>query len=134
MTSFRKDSVATGVGLALAIFGTHMWMFHSYLASHPTIPIPDRGFVHAINNHGYHVYLTDTEATGLALLWLAFLVSILLVGSIAIRLAKSDRVPTVRSITIIACSVLISIGAIYLWGLSIAAFAVSHEVILNFGL
>jgi hypothetical protein len=134
MMSFRKDFAAAGVGLALAIFGVHMWMFQSYLSSHPTIPIPDRGFVHALNNHGHHVYLTDTEATGLALLWLAFLVSILPVGSIAIGLAKPDRAPTVRSSTIIACSVLISIGAIYLWGPSIAVFAVSHEVILNFWL
>jgi hypothetical protein len=75
-----------------------------------------------------------TRHAGLALLWLAFLVSILLVGSIAIGLAKPDRVPTLRSSTIIACSALISVGAIYLWGLSIAAFAVAHEVILNFQL
>jgi hypothetical protein len=132
MMSFRKDIGAAGVGFSLAVFGTHMWMFQSYSSSHPTTPIPDRGFVHSLNNHGHHVYLTDTEATGLALLWLAFLVGILFVGSIAIGLTSAERVATVRSSTIIACSVSIFIAAIYLWGSSMAAFAVSHGIILNF--
>jgi hypothetical protein len=109
-----------------------MWMFQSYSSTHPTIPVPDRGFVHSLNNHGHYVYLTDTEATGLALLWLGFLVGILSVGSIAIGLTHAERVPTVRSSTIIACSVLIFVAAIYLWGSSMAAFAVSHGIILNF--
>jgi hypothetical protein len=96
------------------------------------MPIPDQGLVHAINNHGSHVYLTDTEVTGLALLWIAFLVGVLLWGIIAIGLAESDRVATARSSTILACSTLVSVGAIYFVGQSIAAFAVSHGVILNF--
>jgi hypothetical protein len=132
MVLFRKDMAAAGVGFSLAVFGTHMWMFQSYSSSHPTIPIPDRGFVHSLNNHGHHVYLTDTEATGLALLWLAFLVGILSIGSTTVGLTPAERVATVRSSTIIACSVLIFIAAIYLWGSSIAAFAVSHGIILNF--
>jgi hypothetical protein len=96
------------------------------------MPIPDQGLVHAINNHGSHVYLTDTEVTGLALLWITFLVSVLFWGIIAIGLAESDRVATARSTAILACSTLVSVGAIYLAGPSIAAFAVSHGVILNF--
>ena len=130
MISFRKDIGAAGVGFCLAVFGTHMWIFQSYSSTHPTIPVPDRGFVHSLNNHGHHVYLTDTEATGLALLWLAFLVGILSVGSIG--LTHAERVATVQSSTIIACSVLIFIAAIYLGGSSMAAFAVSHGIILNF--
>ena len=132
MISFRKDIGAAGVGFCLAVFGTHMWMFHSYSSTHPTISVPDQGFVHSLNNHGHYVYLTDTEATGLALLWLAFLVGILSVGSIAIGLTHAERVATVRSSTIIACSVLIFIAAIYLRGSSMAAFAVSHGLTLNF--
>ena len=130
MMSWRKDIGAVGVGFALAVFGTHSWMFQSYSSSHPTIPIPDRGYVYSLNNHGHHVYLTDTEATGLALLWLVFLIAILAVGSTAIGLTNAERAGTVRSSTIIACSVLIFIAAIYLSGSSMAAFAVSHGVIL----
>ena len=96
------------------------------------MPIPDRGFVHALNNHGGHVYMTDAEVTGLALLWIIFLVSILLWGIIAIGLAETERVATVRSNTILACSTVVSVGAIYLVGPSTAAFAVSHGIILNF--
>jgi hypothetical protein len=66
------------------------------------------------------------------LLWLAFLVGILSIGSTTVGLTPAERVATVRSSTIIACSVLIFIAAIYLWGSSIAAFAVSHGIILNF--
>jgi len=132
--SFRKDIAAAGVGLALAFFGTHMWMFQSYLSSSPTRAVPDQGVVRALNNHGHYFYVSDTEATGLSLLWLAFLVSGLVVGSLVVRLSKSDRAPTVRSSTIIAGSLLISIGAIYLLGRPIAAFAVSHGASLNFGM
>jgi hypothetical protein len=128
----RKDIVAVGSGFAIAAFGTRMWVFQSYVSSHPKIPIPDQGFVHALNNHGSHVYLTDVEATGLALLWITFLASILLWGPIAIRLTKTDRIATRRSSIIIACSSVVSVGAIYLLGQSIAAFAVSYGVILNF--
>jgi len=132
--SFRKDITAAVVGLALAFFGTHMWLFQSYLSSSPTSAVPDQGLVHALNNHGHYFYVSDTEATGLSLLWLAFLVSGLVVGSLAIRLSKSDRAPSVRSSTIIACSLLISIGAIYLLGWPTATFAVSHGLSLNFGM
>jgi hypothetical protein len=111
-----------------------MWMFQSYLSSRPTRPAPDQGLVRAPSNHGHYFYVSDTEATGLALLWLAFLVSILVVGSIAIGLSKSDRAPTVRSSTIIGCSLLISVGAIDLLGWPIAALAVSHGASLNFGM
>ena len=109
-----------------------MWMFQSYFSSHPRMPIPDQGFVHALNNHGAYVYLRDAEATGLALLWLAFLVSFLLWGSIAVGLSAVDRSPTKRSSAIIACSTLVSVGAIYLLGQPIVASAVSHGLILNF--
>jgi hypothetical protein len=132
--SYRKDITAAGVGLALALFGTHMWVFQSYLSSRPTGPVPGQGLLRELSNHGHKFYVSDVEATGLALLWLAFLVSILLVGSIGMELSKSDRVPTVRSSTTIACSLLISIGVIYLLGWPIAAFAVSHGASLNFGM
>jgi hypothetical protein len=132
LRSLRKDLVAAGSGFSIAAFGTRLWISQSYLSSHPRMPIPDQGLVYAINNHGSHVYLTDTEVTGLALLWIAFLVSVLLWGIIAIGLAESDRIATARSTTILACSTLVSLGAICLAGQSIAAFAVSHGVILNF--
>jgi hypothetical protein len=132
LRSLRKDIAAAGSGFSIAAFGTRLWISQSYLSSHPRMPIPDQGLVHAINNHGSHVYLTDTEVTGLALLWIAFLVGVLLWGIIAIGLAESDRVATARSSTILACSTLVSVGAIYFVGQSIAAFAVSHGVILNF--
>jgi hypothetical protein len=132
LRSSRKDIAAAGSGFSIAAFGTRLWISQSFLSSHPRMPIPDQGLVYAINNHGSHVYLTDTEVTGLALLWIAFLVSVLLSGIIAIGLAESDRVATARSTTILACSTLVPVGAIYLVGQSMAAFAVSHGAILNF--
>src|SRR4051812_42447168 len=132
LRSLRKDIAAAGSGFSIAAFGKRLWISQSYLSSHPRMPISDQGLVYAINKHGSHVFLTDTEVTGLALLWIAFLVSVLLWGMIAIGSAESDRVATARSSTILACSTLVSVGAIYFVGKSIAAFAVSHGVILNF--
>jgi hypothetical protein len=128
--SSKSDVGAALVALALASFGTHLWIFHSYFSSHPRWPIAEGGFVYALNNHGSHVYVTDREVTGLGLLSLTFLISILVVGIVVGRteLAKA----TTRSTTIIACSLPLYIGAIYFFGQSIASFFVSHGIILIF--
>ena len=71
--SFRYDVVSSLAALCLASFGTHLFLFFSYFSSHPTEPNNTLGLIHALNNHGSYVYLSDTEWTGLALLRMAFM-------------------------------------------------------------
>jgi hypothetical protein len=52
-----------------------MWLFFAYFDSRPRVPKPELGLIHALNNHGSYVFISDTEATGLALLTYAFLVA-----------------------------------------------------------
>jgi len=126
----RDDLAAAIVALGLACFGTIFWLFYAYFSSHPKQPNAALGFIHALNNHGSYVYLTDAEATGLGLLWITFFVSVLLAGMA--RSGGTDLASlTARLKIIFCCSFLICIGAIYLAGQSIANFAVSHGIILH---
>src|ERR1700690_3267407 len=72
-------SIRSGVALAVAAvcpasFIVSLWLFYAYFSSHPTRPNNARGFVHALNNHGSYVYISDEESTGLALLRNVFFV------------------------------------------------------------
>jgi len=49
--------------------------FFAYFSFHPAKPNAALGFVHALNNHGSYVYLSDAESTGLALLRNVFIIS-----------------------------------------------------------
>jgi len=51
-------------------------LFFAYFSSHPAKPNAALGFVHALNNHGSYVYLSDAESTGLALLMNVFMIGL----------------------------------------------------------
>jgi hypothetical protein len=75
MTRSRRTEVALATAaLCAASFLTDLFLFFTYLGSHPTKPNAALGFVRALNNHGSYVYLTDTESTGLVLLGDVFFV------------------------------------------------------------
>ena len=80
--STRNDIASAIVALCPASFGTFTWLFYSYFSTHPTKPNVQLGFVHALNNHGSYVYLSDAESTGLVLLAIAFVIAFF--GSLAI--------------------------------------------------
>ena len=73
---FRTGIALAALALCPASFGTDLWLFFSYFSSHPTKPNAALGFVHALNNHGSYVYLSDTESPGLVLLMNVFLVGL----------------------------------------------------------
>jgi hypothetical protein len=52
-------------------------LFFAYFSSHPAKPNAALGFVHALNNHGSYVYLSDAESTGVALLMNVFMIGFL---------------------------------------------------------
>lgn len=132
--SARYDVVSALFALCAASFGTEMFLFFSYFNSHPTTPNPSLGLIHALNNHGSYVYLSETEWTGLSLLRTAFAVGLF---SIFLILPKDPgRAPagTARWVSyfyvekphsvdppprlkiIFLCSILFYIAVIYLAG------------------
>jgi hypothetical protein len=129
----RNDVTSAITGLGAASFGTHLWLFLAYVSSHPRQPDAELGFIHALTYHGSNIYVTDAEATGLALLWIAFFVSIILAGILTRRGERdfAGATSTEREKIIFAGSLLIYTAAIYLAGQSMANFAVSHGIILH---
>jgi hypothetical protein len=147
--SFRYDVVSSIAAICPASFGTHLFLFFSYFSSHPTKANTALGFIHALNNHGSYVYLSDTEMTGLALLRMAFIASA--IGTFAILpkdpalapsgtprwvahfyVAKTDLVnPTRRLKTIFLCSIVFYLAVICLAGPLIVHFFVSQGMVLE---
>jgi hypothetical protein len=74
--SFRYDIAAATAALCPASLGTFLWLFFAYFSSRPAKPNATLGFVHALNNHGSYVYLSDAESTGLALLMNVFMIGL----------------------------------------------------------
>jgi hypothetical protein len=74
--SFRYIIAAATAALCPASFGTFLGLFFAYFSSHPAKPNAALGFVHARNNHGSYVYLSDAESTGLALLKNGFMIGL----------------------------------------------------------
>lgn len=66
----RTYTAAVLFALMVASFATHTFLFFSYFyfSGKPHEPTPEFGLVHALENHGSRVYLTDFEFTGLTLL------------------------------------------------------------------
>ena len=150
MRSVRNDIAASLLGFVMSSGATYMWLFFRYVGSRPPSPNPALGWVHALNDHGSYVYISATEATGLGLLFhmgfAAGLAAILIVPKDFILprpgtarwltyvsfAAKTDLArPTPRLIAIVIATALISLIAIYSLGPVIAAFAVSHGLILG---
>jgi hypothetical protein len=144
--SARYDVVSAIAAVCAASFGTEMFLFFSYFNSHPTKPNPALGLIHALNNHGSYVYLSEAEWTGLSLLRTAFFV-----GSVSIfvilpkdpslappgtarwltyfYVAKTHLIsPPPRCKIIFLCSILSYIAVIYLVGPWVAHLFVSRGI------
>jgi hypothetical protein len=146
--SLRTDLALATLALCPASFGTHLWLFFSYFSSHPTKPNAALGLVHALNNHGSYVYLSDTESTGLALLMNVFLVG--LFGAFALFPKDPTLAPpgTARSLThfyvakayldnptprqkaVFLCLILFYIAVIRVAGPMIVSHLVSRGIVL----
>jgi hypothetical protein len=77
MTATRKIRNCIGaaiVAIPMASGITFFWLFFSYFSSHPRAPQPDKGLIHALNNHGSRVFISDSESTGMSFLMIAFAV------------------------------------------------------------
>ena len=127
-----------------------MFLFFSYFNSHPAAPNTALGLVHALNNHGSYVYLSDTEWTGLSLLRMAFFAGLVSIFAILpkdptlappgtprwiahfLYVAKTDSInPPPRLKTIFLCSIVFYLAVIYLAGPLIAHLFVSHGIVLE---
>jgi hypothetical protein len=148
--SVRYDVASSIFALAAASFGTELVLYFSYFNSHPAVPDGALGLIHALNNHGSYVYLSDTEWVGLSLLRAVFFacgVSTFVILpkdptlaptgtprwiAHSFYVAKTDTVgiPS-RLKTIFLCSIVLSLAVIYLAGPSIVHLFVSHRIILE---
>ena len=147
--SFRYDIAAATAARCPASFATFLGLFFACFSSHPAKPNAALGYVHALNNHGSYVYLSDAESTGLALLMKVFMIG--LFGMFAILpkdpalapsgtarwltyfyVAKTDLAnPTPRLKAIFLCSLVFYLAVIYLTGPSIVRFVVSRGIVLQ---
>jgi hypothetical protein len=125
--------------LGMASFLSHLWLFFQYHSTRPREPHRELGRVHASNNHGSYVYLTDEEATELGLLDGAFglgiLIGLIMVpkestpGGIHTELGQPSR----RGYLVLAIVITCYLAAIIFAGPRIAAFAVSRGIVLSWG-
>src|SRR6202040_3286765 len=117
--SIRYDVASATAALCPASFGTYLWLFFAYFSSHPTKPNAELGFVRALNNHGSYVYLSDTGATGLALLLFGFFVGLLATGVIVPKdpFGKADFAnATPRMKIVFLCSLAFYLAVVLLVG------------------
>jgi hypothetical protein len=148
--SVRYDVVSSIFALAAACFGTELFLYFSYFNSHPAAPNGALGLIHALNNHGSYVYLSDTEWVGLSLLRMVFFACVVSTYVIlpkdptlappdtprwiahSFYVAKTNMVnPPPRLKTIFLCSVVFYLAVIYLAGPLIAHLFASHRIILE---
>jgi hypothetical protein len=72
MDRARRSDLATAAAASVIVsFCVGGWLRAEYASTHPTVPRPDLGFVHAMARQG-EVFISDVEATELSLLQLAW--------------------------------------------------------------
>lgn len=128
----REYIAAACVGIGMTTFLSFMWLFFDYQANRPRQPQPQVGRVYPLSNHGAIVYKTDVEATGLYFLFFAFFLPFGLAGfciTTGKGLANPSRKQYLVGLAAGVCYLIIVID----WGHQIAAFAVSHGLILSLG-
>jgi len=149
----RNYIAAMAQGVFVASFGTFILLVFFYTSlSRPKVPQPELGIVHRLNQHGFYGYLSDAESTGLSLLAMVCFASFLLAFAIVPK--KFDLPPpeTPRWLmyvggtarfdlgnvspqllkAVFLCSLILSLGLIFLWGHAIADFPVSKGIILQY--
>jgi hypothetical protein len=148
--TFRYDLGTSIFALGLACAGMQLFLFVSYFGSHPRAPDSARGLIHALNNHGSHVYISDAEWLGLSLLRVVLLLCV--IGTMAVLPKDPTRAPfdtprwvansfyvaepgTITSKTrvkaVFFCSIVLYLAAIYLAGPFVVRLLISHGIVLQ---
>jgi hypothetical protein len=146
--AFRNDVGAVFAALGVASFGMFIWLHYYYVAYYPKTPNPELGLVHLFRNKGSFAYVSDADLTEMSLLMIAFVVCFLVGFAIVprrlvlkpyspqyiglVRPVSTTDAPTLRHKVIFVCSAALYVALVWLKGNSIAAFAVSQGVVLNF--
>jgi len=137
----RDNIAAASCGIFIASFLSLLWVSADYGLNRSRQPQPEARRIYPLNDHGTASYITDVEATGLGFLVCALLTSFglgLLVvtkgnrppgGKIPTGLDDPSRKQYLVALTAGACYLIVVVD----WGHQIAAFAVSHGLILSLG-
>jgi hypothetical protein len=132
-----RNYIATArIALCLASFPSYLWLFYKYQSIRPSQRHPELGFVHALNNHGSYVYLTDAEVTGLSFLSGMFLLGFGLAIAIVPKKYTPSRIehdlinPTREQYRVLWIAVICYFALIIFMGQYIVALAVSHGLII----
>jgi hypothetical protein len=102
----------------------------------PTQPLPELGFLHALNNHGTYVYITDAEATGMSLLFLmCFLAFGLAISIVPKKYTSSGIEHDLISVSreqyrVFWIAIICYFALIAFVGPYFVAFAVSHGLVI----
>jgi hypothetical protein len=109
-----------------------MWLFGDYQSNRARQPQTEIGRIYPLNNHGTIVYITDVEATELYFLFFA-LFPLLGSAGFCVTTGKGLENPSRKQYLVAlaagACCLIIVVD----WGHQIAAFAVSHGLVLSLG-
>ena|SRR5436190_682060 len=151
MRQIRNNIATACFALCPASFGAYLWLFYRYFSSRPSRPQPELGLVHALNNHGAYVYISDAESTGLAFLAGTFVVGfVLTMGIVPKKLIfpppstprwltylpsfETDMAnPSRRLYIVMVASLVFYLAVIILAGRSIVEFAVSRGIVFSLG-
>jgi hypothetical protein len=114
------------MALCQASFFSQLWLFFSYHYSVlPKTPEPELGRIYQSSNHGSLVYLTGSEASGLSLLWVAFVVGFVLVG-VMVTSGWIPKDPGRQEYLVMAVALIGWFATIVFGGPYVLAFTVSH--------
>ncbi len=133
-----RNYIATACfALCLAGFPSYLWLFFQYQSTRPDHPQPDLGFVHALNNHGSYVFINDVESTGLSVLMGMFFVGFMLFLIVVPKTYTFKGIdhdlinPTPQQYKVLWIAMICYYGVIIFAGKHIAAFIVSHGLVLS---
>jgi hypothetical protein len=124
------------IALFAASFSSHLWLFLKYQSIRPTQPHPELGFLHALNNHGTYVYITDAEATGMSLLFLMCFLAFGLAFSIVPKkyilsgIEHDLTSPSREQVRVFWIAIVCYLALIAFVGPYFVAFAVSHGLVI----
>jgi hypothetical protein len=132
----RNYIAAACLGIVLMSFASFGWLFFQYQSSRPRQQQLEVGRVHPLRNGRAAVYLTDIEATGLALLAGAaiagFVLTVLIVPKgnymIGRKIPTGLDNPTGRQYSAVLIAGACELTIIAIWGHQIVAWAVSNGI------
>lgn len=131
----RIDMADASVALAPACSCAYFWLFFGYFSSRPTQLDVVHGYLHALNNHGSYVYVSNADATGLSLLEVAGCVGFFAALAI-LRIGRVNeaffRIYNTRRKIVSLCAFLFWLAIIYCVGPFVVRLALHSGIVLNF--